>query len=96
MIPFWEKLGLDPYSAKKQIKYFVVYPNNSDIESSVRRFFKSLGNAYEACHLGKHEPGYAGAYLDGLVPVSVTSKHMYSLLWLSDKLIYMLRRFKSQ
>ncbi|KAL7327403.1 mediator of RNA polymerase II transcription subunit 13, variant 2 [Mucor circinelloides] len=76
MIPFWEKLGLDPYSAKKQIKYFVVYPNNSDIESSVRHFFKSLGNVYEACHLGKHEPGYAGTYLDGLVPVSVTNSNL--------------------
>ncbi|KAF1806655.1 mediator complex subunit 13 C-terminal-domain-containing protein [Mucor lusitanicus] len=71
MIPFWEKLGLDPYSAKKQIKYLVVYPNNSDIEASVRHFFKGLGNVYEACHLGRHEPGYAGPFTNGLVPVSV-------------------------
>lgn len=71
MIPFWEKLGLDPYSAKKQIKYLVVYPSNSDIENSVRHFFRGLGNVYEACHLGRHEPGSAGPFTHGLVPVSV-------------------------
>ncbi|KAL9540167.1 hypothetical protein MBANPS3_009834 [Mucor bainieri] len=81
MISFWEKLGLDPYSAKKQIKYLVVYPNNSDIENSVRRFFKGLGNVYEACHLGRHEPGYAGPFTKGLVPVSVpTGKHVLDTL----------------
>ncbi|GAN07643.1 hypothetical protein MAM1_0170d07145 [Mucor ambiguus] len=71
MISFWEKLGLDPYSAKKQIKYLVVYPNNTDIENSVQHFFKGLGNVYEACHLGRHEPQYAGPFTNGLVPVSV-------------------------
>lgn len=74
MLPFWEKLGLDPYSEKKQIKYLVIYPDNNDIEISVRRFFKGLSTVYESCHLGRHEPGNAGIYLNGLVPVPLSSE----------------------
>jgi hypothetical protein len=69
MIPFWEKLGLEPYSKKKYIKYFVVYPDNVDIKCSVIHFLQGLCSAYELCHLGKHDPGQAGAYHHGLVPV---------------------------
>jgi hypothetical protein len=73
MIPFWEKLGLEPYSLKKHIKYFAVYPDNIDIKNSVIQFFQGLNSAYELCHLGRHDPGQVGTYHHGLVPVRLIS-----------------------
>ncbi|ORZ24883.1 mediator complex subunit 13 C-terminal-domain-containing protein [Lobosporangium transversale] len=35
ILRFWEKLSLEPYSAKKNISYFVVYPEGDEMESSV-------------------------------------------------------------
>lgn len=69
MLSFWEKLGLQPYSAHKQIRYMVVYPDNSNVEQAVLQFFKSLSSVYENCHLGKHDAGHAGQFRNGLVPV---------------------------
>lgn len=73
MLAFWEKLGLEPYSCKKQIKYLVIYPDNNNIKISATKFFQGLGAVYQACHLGRHEPGYVGRYRDGLVPVPLSS-----------------------
>ncbi|GAA5797454.1 hypothetical protein HPULCUR_002838 [Helicostylum pulchrum] len=69
MLTFWEKLGLEPCSPKKQLKYLAVYPENRDIEASVTQFFKNLSTVYDTCHLGKHIPGHIGPYRHGLVPV---------------------------
>ncbi|KAI8637914.1 mediator complex subunit 13 C-terminal-domain-containing protein [Parasitella parasitica] len=69
LIMFWEKLRLEPYSSKKQVSYFVVYPQNESIETSVAHFFKGLSTVYETCQLGVHHPGNAGPYRKGLVPV---------------------------
>ncbi|KAI7891231.1 mediator complex subunit 13 C-terminal-domain-containing protein [Mucor mucedo] len=69
MIPFWEKLGLEPYSTKKQINYLVVYPNNRDIETTVGKFFRNLSTVYDTCRLGKHSGDHSGPYRYGLVPV---------------------------
>lgn len=73
MIQFWEKLGLEPYSMKKHINYFVVYPDNIDLQSAVIRFFQDLNTMYDLCHLGRHEAGHAGTYHHGLVPVPLKS-----------------------
>lgn len=72
MLTFWEKLGLEPCSPKKQLKYLVVYPENRDIEASVIQFFKNLSTVYDTCHLGKHIPGHVGPYRHGLVPVPLS------------------------
>ncbi|CEG65179.1 hypothetical protein RMATCC62417_02014 [Rhizopus microsporus] len=71
MIMFWEKLRLEPYSCKKHINYFVMYPKNDAIEYNVSQFFKNLGTLYETCQLGSHHPGNIGVYRKGLVPVTL-------------------------
>ncbi|KAI8096464.1 mediator complex subunit 13 C-terminal-domain-containing protein [Halteromyces radiatus] len=71
MIDFWEKLRLEPYSAKKNISYFAVCPNNDELESAVQVFFKGLSTVYEACCLGAHHPGHIGPYRRGTVPVTL-------------------------
>ncbi|KAI8080555.1 mediator complex subunit 13 C-terminal-domain-containing protein [Thamnidium elegans] len=73
MLTFWEKLGLEPCSSKKQLKYLVMYPENRDIEASVTQFFKNLSTVYDTCHLGKHMPGHIGPYRHGLVPVPLSA-----------------------
>lgn len=74
LIMFWEKLRLEPYSSKKHVNYFVVYPKNESIENSVTHFFKGLSTLYETCHLGVHQPGNTGIYRRGHVPVPLLRK----------------------
>lgn len=77
MLPFWEKLGLEPYSAKKQVNYLVMYPNNTDIEASVCEFFQNLSTVYDTCRLGKHIADCIGPYRNGLVPVPLSGWYKY-------------------
>lgn len=83
LLMFWEKLRLEPYSAKKHINYFVVYPKNDSIEGSVSHFFKGLSTIYETCQLGVHHPGSIGPYRKGLVPVPLLRKCSLLLVLLS-------------
>ncbi|KAI8149233.1 mediator complex subunit 13 C-terminal-domain-containing protein [Fennellomyces sp. T-0311] len=69
LVTFWEKLRLEPYSSRKNIRYFVVFPSNEQLESICTQFFKSLSTVYETCHLGGHQSGSIGNYRRGLVPV---------------------------
>jgi len=72
LIMFWEKLRLEPYSLKKQVNYFVVYPKNESIENGITHFFKGLSTVYETCQLGIHHPAAnIGPYRRGLVPVTL-------------------------
>jgi hypothetical protein len=77
MIDFWDKLRLEPYSAKKNISYFVVCPKNEELESAVHVFFKGLSTVYETCRLGAHHPGHIGPYRRGTVPVPSLRKTRY-------------------
>lgn len=74
MVAFWEKLRLEPYSARKNISYFVVYPTNEHLEGACAQFFKALSSTYETCLLGSHHPGNIGPYRRGLVPVPLLRK----------------------
>ncbi|KAI8381278.1 mediator complex subunit 13 C-terminal-domain-containing protein [Radiomyces spectabilis] len=69
LLTFWEKLRLEPFSSKKNISYFVVFPRNDELEKATLHFFKGLSTVYETCNLGVHHPGNIGAYRRGLVPV---------------------------
>jgi hypothetical protein len=82
---FWEKLRLEPYSSKKHVNYFVVYPKNESIENGISHFFKGLSTVYETCQLGVHHPGNIGPYRKGLVPVPLLRKsffHIYTYIYL--------------
>lgn len=80
MLPFWEKLGLQPYSSQKQVDYLVLYPDNPNIEHAVYQFFKILSSVYDSCHLGKHDAYHIGRYRNGLVPVPLPGKSNTSCL----------------
>ncbi|KAI9319187.1 mediator complex subunit 13 C-terminal-domain-containing protein [Dichotomocladium elegans] len=69
LVTFWEKLNLEPYSQRKNVSYFVIFPSNEQIEPACIQFFKGLSTVYESCHLGAHYPGSIGTYRRGLVPV---------------------------
>ncbi|KAG2227271.1 hypothetical protein INT45_008515 [Circinella minor] len=76
LVTFWEKLRLEPYSARKNIRYFAVYPSNEQLEPICTQFFKGLSTLYETCHLGVHQPGSIGSYRRGLVPVPLLPESM--------------------
>lgn len=82
LIMFWEKLRLEPYSLKKQVNYFVVYPKNESIENGITHFFKGLSTVYETCQLGIHHPAAnIGPYRRGLVPVTLLRMFFFSLFF---------------
>jgi hypothetical protein len=69
ILRFWEKLSLGPYSSRKNISYFVVYPESLDMENNVSRFWRELSVLFETSLLGKHQPGILQDYKPGLVPI---------------------------
>ncbi|KAF9139794.1 mediator of RNA polymerase II transcription subunit 13 [Mortierella sp. GBA39] len=69
ILRFWEKLSLGPYSSRKSITYFVVYPESTDMENNVSRFWRELSVLFETSLLGKHQPGILQDYKPGLVPI---------------------------
>ncbi|KAI1320110.1 mediator of RNA polymerase II transcription subunit 13 [Mortierella claussenii] len=71
ILRFWEKLSLEPYSSKKNISYFIVYPKGADMESAVNKFWKELSVVFETSLLGRHQPGTLQDYKPGLVPIDL-------------------------
>ncbi|KAG0274198.1 mediator of RNA polymerase II transcription subunit 13 [Linnemannia exigua] len=69
ILRFWEKLSLGPYSNRKHIAYFVVYPESADMEDNVSRFWRELSVVFETSLLGRHQPGVLQDYKPGLVPI---------------------------
>lgn len=69
ILRFWEKLSLGPYSSRKSISYFVVYPESADMENNVSRFWRELSVLFETSLLGKHQPGIIQDYKPGLFPI---------------------------
>ncbi|KAG0240604.1 Mediator of RNA polymerase II transcription subunit 13-like [Actinomortierella wolfii] len=47
ILRFWEKLSLEPYSAKKNIVYYILYPEGTDTENAVIKFWKELSSLFE-------------------------------------------------
>ncbi|KAG0083726.1 mediator of RNA polymerase II transcription subunit 13 [Podila epicladia] len=71
ILRFWEKLSLEPYSCKKNIQYFVVYPEGADMENSVAKLWRELSVVFETSLLGYHQPGSLQDYKPGLVPIAL-------------------------
>ncbi|KAF9973002.1 mediator of RNA polymerase II transcription subunit 13 [Actinomortierella ambigua] len=69
ILRFWEKLSLEPYSAKKNIFYYVLYPEGADMENAVVKFWKELSSLFETSLLGQHVPGDVPDGKPGLYPV---------------------------
>ncbi|KAF9923619.1 mediator of RNA polymerase II transcription subunit 13 [Linnemannia zychae] len=73
ILRFWEKLSLGPYSNRKNISYFVIYPESSDMENNVLRFWRELSVVFETSLLGRHQPGVLQDCQSGLVPIPLLS-----------------------
>ncbi|KAI7876414.1 hypothetical protein K492DRAFT_210351 [Lichtheimia hyalospora FSU 10163] len=69
MIHLWEKLKLEPYSFKNNVRYFAMYPDNQEMTKAVSTFIANLSGAYEVCNLGTHLPGRAEPYTGGIATV---------------------------
>ncbi|KAG0232801.1 mediator of RNA polymerase II transcription subunit 13 [Actinomortierella wolfii] len=69
ILRFWEKLSLEPYSAKKNIVYYILYPEGTDTENAVIKFWKELSSLFETSLLGQHLPGDVPDGKPGLCPV---------------------------
>ncbi|KAG2176202.1 hypothetical protein INT43_005436, partial [Umbelopsis isabellina] len=74
ILPFWEKLRLEPYSTKKNVVYFVLCPESEGLENMAANFFKELSAVYEVCLLGTHHSGVAGDHRKGVIPISLLDK----------------------
>lgn len=51
---FWEALGLGPVSGPKDIRHFLIVPENEAVEIATDDFIEGIKTAYEGCKLGSH------------------------------------------
>ncbi|KAG4085641.1 hypothetical protein H8356DRAFT_1013945 [Neocallimastix lanati (nom. inval.)] len=74
---FWDKIGVLPYSGKKNISWFALCPTmkeyngepniNSDLINIVREWIQSLSYIYESSNFGTHTPGTLKS-IKGIIP----------------------------
>lgn len=81
MIHVWEKIKLEPYSFKNNIRYFALYPDNQEMTKAVSTFIANLSCAYEVCNLGTHLPGRAEPFTGGVAAVPLHGKSIFSFQW---------------
>lgn len=77
MIHLWEKIKLEPYSFKNNVRYFALYPDNQEMTRAVSAFIANLSCAYEVCNLGSHLPGRAEPFIDGTAAVPLHGKRTF-------------------
>jgi len=53
---YWDSLSLEPWGSQRDVAYIVVAPDNDNLLSEVKTFFKKLSNTYELLRLGRHSP----------------------------------------
>ncbi|GAB7360498.1 hypothetical protein MBLNU230_g8449t1 [Neophaeotheca triangularis] len=70
-LPFWEALTLEPANGPKNVRAYILYPDNDDLQGPLLDFITELGAAYESCKLGSHvhRTDENDPYTHGLVPV---------------------------
>ena len=81
IVPYWDALGLQPASGKKNVTALCVHPSGSNVADGCAVFMERLAEAYENCNLGIHTVGrIAGTTNDGLVAWSSTDTASPDLL----------------
>lgn len=71
-VKFWEPLGLEPASGRKDVTAYGIYPECGDLGLAVQDFLDDVGLAYGNCKLGDHVRGATySEYNDGLVGFSL-------------------------
>jgi mediator of RNA polymerase II transcription subunit 13, fungi type len=80
ILPFWDALGLQPASGRKNITALCIHPHGSNFGDGCRVFIDRLGETYENCYLGDHKIGrIAGTTNDGLVAWSAADNSLPDL-----------------
>ncbi|KAK9466329.1 mediator complex subunit 13 C-terminal-domain-containing protein [Lipomyces arxii] len=67
---FWQTFGFAPLHDRKNLFCYIIYPGSQGMTSAAAAFLQRFKTVYEGCNLGGVTLGDAGAYRDGLVPVS--------------------------
>ena len=49
IIKYWDKHNLTPFADRKDVKYFVLYPESDSMNYHVKNFFSELRVQYEVC-----------------------------------------------
>lgn len=87
ILPFWDTLGLQPYSKAKDVTAFCLYPDSDNIADGCLYFLKRLADTYATCNLGNHSAGYlVGLTDDGLIAWTRQPGSGFSLKQLCQKL----------
>lgn len=47
VLPYWEKLLLDPFGSQRDVAYVVVCPDNETLLAGAKTFFRDLTAVYE-------------------------------------------------
>ncbi|CAG8457250.1 14146_t:CDS:10 [Funneliformis caledonium] len=61
IVKYWDKHNLTPFADRKDIKYFVFYPDSESLKFHLH------------CVLGKHEPATMKSFKQGMVPIQLAS-----------------------
>ncbi|CAJ0645797.1 6112_t:CDS:10 [Entrophospora sp. SA101] len=69
IIQYWDKHNIIPYDGKKNIRYYVLYPDNEHLRDYVKSFFDRLSIHYEMCSLGSHKSAEMNGTFHGLIPI---------------------------
>ena len=77
---YWDSLSMEPWSPPRDVAYIVLAPDNDNLLTEVKTFFKVLSNGYESLKLGRHASG-AKTLRDGVLKVitiadGVLSQHI--------------------
>ncbi|KAG2435346.1 hypothetical protein HXX76_007419 [Chlamydomonas incerta] len=70
VLPFWDKVSLEPCGPQKAVEFYVVCPEQHS--STARMFVKDVSATFLAMRLGSHQPARTPSHLhaiDGVVPV---------------------------
>jgi mediator of RNA polymerase II transcription subunit 13, fungi type len=86
--PFWETLGLQPISGKKNITAICIHPAGTHIGEGSSAFLQRLGEIYLNCNLGSHNIGsLEDVTSNGLIEWHVEKKpRMDELLKICERL----------
>ena len=74
---YWDSLAMEPWAPPRDVAYIVLAPDNDNLLTEVKTFFKVLSNGYESLKLGRHASG-AKTLRDGVLKVITIASAVFS------------------
>ena len=74
---YWDSLAMEPWAPPRDVAYIVLAPDNDNLLTEVKTFFKVLSNGYESLKLGRHASG-AKTLRDGVLKVIIIASAVFS------------------